>query len=79
MFGGVLTTLLRSIGIATRQLTTFNSGHESAGEDGKYTHEFNHYYDANGKMIQQTGSIWNFHSWVETWIKREDLAGSDET
>jgi len=39
VFGAVLTTLMRTLGVPARQLTNFNSGHESPGEDGKYTHE----------------------------------------
>jgi len=76
VFGGALNTLLRTLGIPSRQLTTFNSAHESAGPQG-YTHVIKRYYDSTGKMVQQDGSVWNFHSWNDAWMKRSDLSGGD--
>jgi len=73
VFGGTLTSALRAMGVPARQLTTFDSGHESAGDDGKYTHIFSRYYDPDGKYLGMTGSIWNFHSWVDAWMSRDDL------
>jgi len=27
-------------------------------------------------MVQQDGSIWNFHSWTEVWTRRDDLTSA---
>lgn len=27
-------------------------------------------------MVSSTGSIWNFHSWIEVWLLRADLDGN---
>jgi len=77
VFGGVLNALLRSLGIPSRHLTTFESAHESPDENGKYTHEIAMIYNSNGKLIQRKGSIWNFHSWNDAWFNRPDVNGAN--
>jgi len=76
VFGGVLNALLRSLGIPSRHLTTFESAHESP-ENGKYIHEITMIYNSNGKLIQRKGSIWNFHSWNDAWFNRPDVNGGN--
>ncbi len=70
VFGAALNTMFRTVGIPSRQITTFQSAHESPDRSGKYTHQIHNYYDKTGKLITQTGTVWNFHSWNEAWIKR---------
>jgi len=76
VFGGVLNSLLRSLGVPSRHLTTFESAHESP-VNGKYSHEIVMVYNSNGKLIQRLGSIWNFHSWNDAWFNRPDLNGAN--
>lgn len=59
VFALVLSSLLRSIGIPSRSIINFDSGHDS-GNDG---------YCDRGE-----DSCWNFHYWVEAWMRRDDLA-----
>ena len=66
VFAGVLTTGLRALGIPARQLTTFRSGHDVQDSPGVFD-----------KIIASQGtseSIWNYHVWVDAWMKREDLS-----
>jgi len=77
VFGGVLNALLRTLGIPSRHLTTFESAHESPDANGKYTHEIAMIYDSNGRLIQRKGSIWNFHSWNDAWFNRPDVNGAN--
>jgi len=65
VFGGVLTTALRALGIPARQLTTFRSAHDVQESPGVFD-----------KIIHSTRtgeSIWNYHVWVDAWMARPDL------
>ncbi|RXN16944.1 glutamine gamma-glutamyltransferase [Labeo rohita] len=69
VFAAVMCTVMRALGIPTRVITNFNSAHDT---DGNMVIE--EYYDGNGKKLPISGdSIWNFHVWVESWMKRPDL------
>jgi hypothetical protein len=66
--------MMRTLGIPARQLTTFDSGHDSPNEYGVYEHVYHRYFDADtGKFLEMTHSIWNFHNWVDAWMSRPDL------
>jgi len=68
VFGGSINTLMRTLGIASRQLFTFGSGHESP-VGGHYSHVIENKYDERGSYIGSSGgSVWNFHSWNEIWL-----------
>eukprot|EP01097_Dermamoeba_algensis_P000576 TRINITY_DN1199_c0_g1_i1.p1 TRINITY_DN1199_c0_g1~~TRINITY_DN1199_c0_g1_i1.p1 ORF type:complete len:511 (-),score=161.13 TRINITY_DN1199_c0_g1_i1:175-1707(-) len=75
VFGGCLNTMMRTIGIASRQLFTFGSGHESP-DNGVYHHLIEEKYDQNGNYLGSVhGSVWNFHSWNDVWFNsRKDNA-----
>ncbi|CAE1321062.1 TGM1 [Acanthosepion pharaonis] len=74
VFSGVMTTLLRALGIPTRSVTNFQSAHD---KDCSMTIDF--HFKENGKpMTFLDDSVWNFHVWNESWLKRPDLpAGYD--
>jgi hypothetical protein len=74
VFGGILNSLLRVLGIPSRHLTTFESAHESP-VNGKYIHEISMIYNEFGNLKKRIGSVWNFHSWNDAWFNRPDLAG----
>ncbi|XP_017060322.2 annulin-like [Drosophila ficusphila] len=69
VYGGVLATMARSLGIPTRIITCFNSAHDS---DGSVTVDL--FFDSKGEKIKvNDDSYWNFHVWNECWMKRPDL------
>ncbi|XP_052414129.1 protein-glutamine gamma-glutamyltransferase 5-like [Carassius gibelio] len=69
VFAAVMCTVMRALGIPTRVVTNFNSAHDT---DGNMVIE--EYYNEMGeKLSMSRDSIWNFHVWVESWMKRPDL------
>uniref|UniRef100_H2YCU3 protein-glutamine gamma-glutamyltransferase n=1 Tax=Ciona savignyi TaxID=51511 RepID=H2YCU3_CIOSA len=74
VFSGLVTTVLRSLGIPTRSVTNFASAHDTEG-----SMTIDSYVDESGEEIELGGdSVWNFHVWNECWMKRSDLpAGYD--
>lgn len=69
VFSGVLTTLMRCLGIPCRSVTNFESGHDT---DCSYSIDC--HYDVEGNpMDELDDSIWNFHVWNEAWFSRPDL------
>ncbi|XP_015225067.1 PREDICTED: protein-glutamine gamma-glutamyltransferase 2-like, partial [Cyprinodon variegatus] len=74
VFAGVMCTVMRFFGIPCRVVTNFVSAH-----DKNNSLTIDEYFDDYGlKAKQDSDSIWNFHVWVEGWMKRPDLnqAGS---
>ncbi|XP_008069566.2 protein-glutamine gamma-glutamyltransferase 4 [Carlito syrichta] len=70
VFSGILTTVLRALGIPARSVTAFDSAH-----DTERNLTVDAYVDEKGKTITDMtyDSIWNFHVWTEAWMKRRDL------
>ncbi|KAF4111817.1 hypothetical protein G5714_006612 [Onychostoma macrolepis] len=69
VFAAVMCTVMRALGIPTRVITNFNSAH---GTNGNMVIE--EYYNEMGEKLSiGSDSIWNFHVWVESWMKRPDL------
>lgn len=82
IFGGVLNTMCRALGIPARQVSNFGSSHPSCDivqncEDGQGT--FTQYtfkvFDKSSKSYDNAEGnyIWNFHSWNDVWMRRPDL------
>ncbi|KFQ26560.1 Protein-glutamine gamma-glutamyltransferase 4, partial [Merops nubicus] len=75
VFAGVLTTVMRCLGISSRCVTTFNSAHDT---DENLRVDI--YLNEEGKKLDSMSfdSVWNFHVWNDVWMKRSDLpAGFD--
>lgn len=76
VFGAVLTTAMRALGIPARTTTNFYSAHDT---DKSLT--IDEFHDSRGVKLPKainTDMIWNFHVWSEGYMKRSDLpAGYD--
>nr|CAB3266931.1 transglutaminase [Phallusia mammillata] len=71
VFSGVLTTVLRALGIPARSITNFGSAH-----DTEFNETIDRFYDEDGEKYDHrsgSDSIWNFHVWNEAFFKRPDL------
>ncbi|XP_063306716.1 protein-glutamine gamma-glutamyltransferase 4 isoform X1 [Pelobates fuscus] len=70
VFSGVLTTVLRCLGIPARSVTNFASAH-----DTEENLNVDIYLNDKGEKLDDwtSDSVWNFHVWNEVWMKRPDL------
>ncbi|XP_020864933.1 protein-glutamine gamma-glutamyltransferase 5 [Phascolarctos cinereus] len=70
VFAAVMCTVMRCLGIPTRVITNFDSGHDT---DGNLI--IDAYYDHTGRILEnkKKDSVWNFHVWNECWMARRDL------
>uniref|UniRef100_A0A3Q2HSQ8 protein-glutamine gamma-glutamyltransferase n=2 Tax=Equus caballus TaxID=9796 RepID=A0A3Q2HSQ8_HORSE len=70
VFAGVMCTVLRCLGIATRVVSNFNSAH-----DTDRSLSVDKYVDSFGRTLEYLteDSMWNFHVWNESWFARQDL------
>ncbi|XP_037691349.1 protein-glutamine gamma-glutamyltransferase 5 [Choloepus didactylus] len=70
VFAAVLCTVMRCLGIPTRVVTNFDSGHDT---DGNLI--IDEYYDSTGRILEnkKKDTVWNFHVWNECWMARRDL------
>lgn len=80
-FGGILTSSLRSLGIASRPVTCWGSSQDN-DRDGLLTWRwrFADESDPQGTRIvrdqaAQVDSVWNFHVWTEAFFARGDRPG----
>uniref|UniRef100_A0A8C3YI81 protein-glutamine gamma-glutamyltransferase n=1 Tax=Catagonus wagneri TaxID=51154 RepID=A0A8C3YI81_9CETA len=73
VFAGVMCTVLRCLGIATRIVSNFNSAH-----DTDRNLSVDKYVDSFGRTLEDLteDSMWNFHVWNESWFARQDLGPS---
>ncbi|NWI17930.1 TGM4 glutamyltransferase, partial [Crypturellus soui] len=75
VFSGVLTTVMRCLGIPTRSVSNFDSAHDTQ-EDLRVDIFLNENREPLSNLTMD--SIWNFHVWNDVWMKRPDLpAGFD--
>ncbi|NXT38866.1 TGM4 glutamyltransferase, partial [Pelecanoides urinatrix] len=75
VFSGVLTTVMRCLGIPSRCVSNFNSAH-----DTEENLRIDIYLNEFGEKLNSLSfdSVWNFHVWNDAWMKRTDLpAGFD--
>ncbi|XP_071331573.1 protein-glutamine gamma-glutamyltransferase E-like isoform X2 [Trachinotus anak] len=69
VFASVLCTVMRVLGVPSRVVTVFNAAH-----DGNANVKIEEYYSTTGEKLNLSkDSIWNFHVWVECWMRRPDL------
>ncbi|XP_077371127.1 protein-glutamine gamma-glutamyltransferase 5-like isoform X2 [Festucalex cinctus] len=69
VFASVLCTVMRVLGIPSRVVTVFNAAHD--GDGNLITEEF---YSSTGERLGLSkDSVWNFHVWVECWMRRSDI------
>jgi len=73
VFAGVLTSVMRCIGVPSRPVTNYLSAHDTHGN-----RMIDEIYDEDGTKLDESGdSIWNFHVWTEAWMARPDLEGGN--
>ncbi|KAM9758641.1 protein-glutamine gamma-glutamyltransferase 2-like [Menidia menidia] len=72
VFAGVMCSVLRLLGIPCRVVSNFQSAHDT---NGNLTID-SHFSEEGFRELESRDSIWNFHVWVEGWMKRPDL-GAD--
>ncbi|XP_058499984.1 protein-glutamine gamma-glutamyltransferase 5-like isoform X1 [Solea solea] len=69
VFASVLCTVMRVLGIPSRVVTVFNAAH-----DCNANMKIEEFYSSTGEKLNLSkDSIWNFHVWVESWMRRPDL------
>ncbi|XP_056376555.1 protein-glutamine gamma-glutamyltransferase 4 isoform X1 [Hyla sarda] len=70
VFSGVVTTVMRCIGIPARSVTNFSSAH-----DTEENLKIDFYMNEKGEKMDEycSDSVWNFHVWNDVWMKRPDL------
>ncbi|XP_040445659.1 protein-glutamine gamma-glutamyltransferase 4 [Falco naumanni] len=70
VFSGVLTTVMRCLGIPSRCVSNFNSAH-----DTEENLRVDVYLNELGEKLENKSfdSVWNFHVWNDVWMKRPDL------
>ncbi|XP_054421082.1 protein-glutamine gamma-glutamyltransferase 5 isoform X2 [Pteronotus mesoamericanus] len=70
VFAAIMCTVMRCLGIPTRVITNFDSGHDT---DGNLI--IDEYYDNTGRILEnkKKDTVWNFHVWNECWMARNDL------
>ncbi|XP_053450449.1 protein-glutamine gamma-glutamyltransferase 5 [Nycticebus coucang] len=70
VFAAVMCTVMRCLGIPTRVITNFDSGHDT---DGNLI--IDEYYDNTGRILEnkKKDTIWDYHVWNECWMARKDL------
>ncbi|KAL6470659.1 hypothetical protein MHYP_G00217780 [Metynnis hypsauchen] len=70
VFAAVMCTVLRCLGIPCRVVTNFVSAHDT--NNNLFVDKYINHYGLLTKHGKD--SIWNFHVWVEAWMKRPDIS-----
>ncbi|NXE57283.1 TGM2 glutamyltransferase, partial [Casuarius casuarius] len=70
VFAAVACTVLRCLGVPSRVVTNYNSAHDTNGNL-----VIDRYLSETGEDERRSKDmVWNFHCWVEAWMRRPDLA-----
>ncbi|XP_026162493.1 protein-glutamine gamma-glutamyltransferase 2 isoform X1 [Mastacembelus armatus] len=69
VFAGVMCSVMRLLGIPCRVVTNFQSAHDT--NKNLIVDEYHADYGVREKETKD--SVWNYHVWVEGWMKRPDL------
>ncbi|XP_055016249.1 protein-glutamine gamma-glutamyltransferase E [Boleophthalmus pectinirostris] len=69
VFGGVMCSVMRFFGIPCRVITNYQSAHDN---DRNLLIDVYH-PDYGVRDMPSKDSVWNYHVWVEGWMKRPDL------
>jgi probable HAF family extracellular repeat protein len=77
VYGGLLTSSLRTLGVPTRPLTNFESAHDSSSPFDNLLERCRVFDSAAGRWRWTGEDYWNFHVWCEAGMKRPDLSGRD--
>lgn len=75
VFAALQNTLMRALGVGSRQLSAFDSPIDRSFMHDKHRrmhHVVDYYYDRNGKTVWNDGTIWNFHSWIDIHLNRKN-------
>ncbi|CAI5687205.1 unnamed protein product [Oreochromis niloticus] len=70
VFAGVMCSVMRLLGIPCRVVTNYQSAHDS---NKNLTIDVYH-ADYGVREKETKDSIWNYHVWLECWMRRTDLA-----
>ncbi|XP_077297888.1 annulin-like [Arctopsyche grandis] len=70
VFAGVLTTVLRAVGIPCRPVTNYGSAHDTNADMIIETN----IDEKDEKIGVSADKIWTYHVWNEIWTKRPDLS-----
>ncbi|KAI4824164.1 hypothetical protein KUCAC02_012701 [Chaenocephalus aceratus] len=72
VFASVLCTVMRVLGVPSRVVTVFNAAH-----DANSNLIIEEYFSSSGEKLRgPKDSTWNFHVWVECWMRRPDLGSA---
>eukprot|EP01134_Creolimax_fragrantissima_P001045 CFRG1045T1 len=73
VFAALQNTLMRTIGIPSRQLSAFGARIDATAKTSKdhlYHHVVDRFYEKDGSLHHSIGSVWNYHSWNNIWLHR---------
>ncbi|KAM4741223.1 protein-glutamine gamma-glutamyltransferase E-like [Anableps anableps] len=70
VFSGVMCSVMRLLGIPCRVVTNYQSAHDT----NKNLTVDTYYADYGVREKESKDSVWNYHVWVEGWMRRPDLA-----